>query len=363
MTPRERWNAFWHGRPVDRIPDIEFGYWPETLTRWYEEGLPRRYADRHALELESWFDIDNWERYAPVNVGLLPPFEAKVLEDHGDRRIMIDGEGVISEVFTNGTSSIPHYLEYPIRDRESWKRFRDRLDARTPGRYPDNWAEHVAQLRDRDDVIGVHVGSLFGWVRNWMGFEGVALMVYDDYALLDEIIEHLCALTLTVLDRALGEVQFDYAMFWEDMCFRNGPLISPAHFRDLMVPRYRRITQRLRAAGVDVIMVDCDGRIHELVEHWLSADVNVMFPLEVRAGTDMRYLRDRFGPKLLLCGGVDKTQLAAGHDAIDREVDRVAAMVEEGGYCPHVDHRLPPDVSLVDYAYYLRRKRERLGMV
>ena len=27
-------------QPVDRVPDIEFGYWPQTLRRWLKEGMP-----------------------------------------------------------------------------------------------------------------------------------------------------------------------------------------------------------------------------------------------------------------------------------------------------------------------------------
>jgi hypothetical protein len=26
--------------PVGRIPDIEFGYWPQTIKPWHKEGLP-----------------------------------------------------------------------------------------------------------------------------------------------------------------------------------------------------------------------------------------------------------------------------------------------------------------------------------
>jgi hypothetical protein len=40
-TVTERYCRFLTGQPVDRIPDIEFGYWPQTVRRWMKEGLPR----------------------------------------------------------------------------------------------------------------------------------------------------------------------------------------------------------------------------------------------------------------------------------------------------------------------------------
>ena len=37
----ERYYRFFTGQPVDRIPDVEFGWWPQTIRRWLGEGLPR----------------------------------------------------------------------------------------------------------------------------------------------------------------------------------------------------------------------------------------------------------------------------------------------------------------------------------
>jgi len=46
--------------------------------------------------------------------------------------------------------------------------------------------------------------------------------------------------------------------------------------------------------------------------------------------------------------------------AIDAERARVRPLVEEGGYVPHPDHSLPPDVSFSNYCYYMERLPEIL---
>lgn len=51
--------------------------------------------------------------------------------------------------------------------------------------------------------------------------------------------------------------------FWEDRCYRNGPLISPALFREFMLPRYKRLTSALRDAGIPLMLVDTDGNCSE----------------------------------------------------------------------------------------------------
>lgn len=59
-------------------------------------------------------------------------------------------------------------------------------------------------------------------------------------------------------------------------------------------------------------------------------------------------------------GGIDKRALIAGDKAIDKELERLTSLLEEGGYILTVDRRVPPEVSYQIYLYYLKRKREWL---
>ncbi|MEJ5171444.1 MAG: hypothetical protein WHU10_10690, partial [Fimbriimonadales bacterium] len=95
---------------------------------------------------------------------------------------------------------------------------------------------------------------------------------------------------------------------------------------------------------------------------WLDCGVNCMFPIEV--GTwraDPVQWRKEYGRDLLMMGGFDKQILAQGPEAIDAEIERLTPVVEEGGYIPFCDHRVPPTVSLSNYVHYLRRAREVWG--
>ena len=38
MTNRERAMNILHYKPVDRLPAVHFGYWPELLAEWAEQG-------------------------------------------------------------------------------------------------------------------------------------------------------------------------------------------------------------------------------------------------------------------------------------------------------------------------------------
>jgi len=361
MTHRERWVRTMHFQSVDHIPDEEFGYWDETFTVWHEQGLPR--------EIDNNWIADRYFGFAPrsgvpVHLGLIPGFESKVLEETGRHRIIIDGTGVKSIIKKDGTSSIPKYLEFPIKDWDSWKAFQERLNPDTPGRLPDedDWTRLKEQYKNRDYPLGIGCGSLFGWIRDWMGFENVSIACAEEPDLIEDIMEHITVFVLKLIDRAVREVDLDFAAFWEDMAFNKGPIISPRMFKEWMVPRYKRITDFLKEHGVDVVYVDCDGNINQLVGLWLEGGVNCMFPLEIRGGSDPWPIREKYGRNVLLMGGVDKTKLAEGKEAIRQELKRIEKLVEMGGYIPHVDHRCPPNVSFENYLYYLKLKREMFGI-
>jgi uroporphyrinogen decarboxylase len=62
-----------------------------------------------------------------------------------------------------------------------------------------------------------------------------------------------------------------------------------------------------------------------------------------------------------MMGGFDKHILARSKDDIKREVERLTPLVEEGGYIGFCDHRVPPDVPLENYVFYLETVREVWG--
>ena len=356
MNCKERFNAGMHFKPFDRVVNWEFGWWNETFPEWHKQGLPL-YVNNNTKG-DVFFKFDKSET-ADVDCTLVPPFELRIIEQDKDYKIVIDHEGVTKKIFGDGASSIPHYLDYSLKDKESWKEFKKRL---VPGmhRYPKDWKARVSRWNDpkRDYPINIDVSSLLGLPRNWMGFENCAMMFYDDPALMEEIIETMGDAGIGTIDAALKEVKFDYACMWEDIAFKNGPMISPEFFAKYLVPQYKRITSLLRKYGVDICLVDCDGDINPIVHLWLEAGVNGMFPLEVSCKTDPVELRKKFGKEVLLFGGVNKRELAKDKKAIDAEIEKLRPVVEGGGFIPHVDHRCPPDVPYDNYLYYLKKKKE-----
>ncbi len=103
MTLRERFRGCMHFQKVSKIPNFEFGYWAETLPNWHEQGLPKEIDDE--TKAYEYFGIENWVN-VPVNTGLFPAFEYRILEETEEHIIYLDGEKVKAKVQKKGYKTI-----------------------------------------------------------------------------------------------------------------------------------------------------------------------------------------------------------------------------------------------------------------
>jgi uroporphyrinogen decarboxylase len=366
MNDRERFNAIMHYRPVDRCVINDFSYWDETIAAWHEYGLPRHVNRSNAGE---FFGFDPMWKSVKANVLLCPAFEEEVLEDDGEHVVYRDAEGVLLRK-RKVLSSIPEHRGHTLTDRASWEEhFKWRLDPDNPKRFPADFDQRLAGNADavRTWPLATDCGSLFGKLRNWMGLEGVSYIQYDDPELFAEMIRTIGDCIVGTLEQVLERaraagVTFDRGSMWEDMSFASGPLLGVPAFEAHCVPQYKRISALLGEYGTGIIMLDSDGDARPLYPGWLEGGVNVAFPMEVGTwGNEPVSNRERFGKELRIAGGFSKRILAAGEEAIAAEIDRLAPLVEEGGFIPFCDHRVPPDVPLTNYVYYLERARDVWG--
>jgi len=358
LTHRERFLKTVRFDNPDRVPLWEFGYLDTTIERWKSEGLPQ------AAGLKDFFGLDS-VRYFPKDsffniLGPLPPFNEEILEETEEYKIYIDGEGITKKDFKDKTEkSMPLFLKYPIESRKDWEIFKKRLDPYAPGRYPQAWEAMKNAWKESDFSLTLFAGSFFGLLRNWIGVENFSVMFYDDPALVEEMIDYMTDFFIASTKQALDEVQFDHAHFWEDMAYKNGPLISPEMVEKFMVPGYKKVMKHLRSYGIDVFSVDCDGNIDELIPIWLEVGINGMLPCEVAAGMNVVDVRKKYGQDLWIAGGIDKRALSKGKKEIDDEVlGKLPFMLEKGGYIPTVDHEVPHDIPLANYMYYLEQVKK-----
>ncbi len=349
MNARERFYAtFNYGQP-DRVFMMSQWTFNETRKRWLREGMP---WDQH---FNTYFGYDRMEAI-PLNTGLWPPPETKITEKTAEWQVVEDELGARTKRWVDRELGMSQWLDFQVRDRESWEEVKARLNPDAPNRYPEYWANLKRSYKHRDYPLSIAGGSLYGSIRGWVGMENLALWYYDCPDLVHEMTEYMADFILRLIDRALSEIpDIDCAVMWEDMAMKTGSLISPKLFREFMLEPLKRVTKVLNEYGIEIIMLDSDGNVDELIPLWLEANVNLSYPLEVAAGCDAVRYREQFGEELRLIGNIDKRVLREGatKKQIEAEVMSKAELVRSGGFSPWVDHVVPPDVPFENFRYYM----------
>ncbi|MDR3314052.1 MAG: hypothetical protein LBS96_06300 [Oscillospiraceae bacterium] len=364
MNNRERAMAALHYEPYDHLPVVHFGYWEETRQKFLEEGhitAEEARSDR-LTALRQGFDFE-WSAGSGINTGLRPGFAREVIKDLGNgARHVRNGDGVVV-LEREGATSIQQEIAHLLVDRSSWEaHYKPRLQFSAERGISQTHIDALAAKEKGEHPTGIFIGSLYGKFRDWAGVTGTSYIYADDEDLYAEILNTLGELHYQVLEETLRRCPkglFDFAHFWEDICFKTGPLVIPSVFEELVGPHYKRLTDLLRAHGTTIVSLDCDGCIDSLLPVWLQNGVNTMFPIEV--GTweaEIAPWRAKYGRELRGVGGMNKNVFALDFDAVDAEIERLRPLVALGGYIPCPDHRIPPTAKWENVVYYCKRMRE-----
>lgn len=406
MNTRERFHDVMSFNPAAGSLRWEFGYWGATVDRWYAEGLEKHEYPRiepppliqktptSHLYLPAWargrrdrlppgiavmagglywpsqgfpldadvrrqLGMDTTQMLVNVNLLLCPMFDVRVIAEDDERFEYIDLDGV-RRIFLKKEATIPTAMGYPIRDRASWEKLKaERLRRNNlRDRFPANWSDLVAEYRRRDYplALGGYPHGFFGTLVHLMGYEELFVAFYDAPDLVHDMLDTFTDLWIAVYEEVLKDVEVDHLQIWEDISAGTGSMVAPAIIREFMLPRYKRLTDFVKARGIRHVFVDTDGDCFDLIPLFLEGGVTGMYPMEASCGMDIVKVRQAF-PRLRMMGGVPKAEIARGPRHIDRILEPVAAVLKTGGYIPFGDHFIPPDVSWDNFRYY----REKLN--
>jgi uroporphyrinogen decarboxylase len=359
MTDRERFVRQMHYAPVDRCFNMEFGYWDDNFELWpffKENGITNN------AEADFFFNFDRIEGVGG-RVWLNPPFLDTVVEERETTLVMMNADGLLAEVPKDGHDTIPHYIQASVRTPADWQRVKEeRFRRDDPVRKVDVQRLKARHPANRDYPLGVDCGSMIGKIRDMLTFEGLAYAIYDYPEMVEDMVETACVMVEDFLDQVLGHIDFDFASGWEDICYKGGPIVSVPFFKNVVMPRYKRIHTKLKAAGIDIWYTDCDGNVRPILPYLMEGGINCLFPYEVNSCVHPAALLAQYGKPLRIMGGVDKMALGAGRTAIKAYLESLIPLVERGGYIPFCDHRCPPNVNPDDYLYYLDLKEQMFGL-
>lgn len=365
MTTRERCMNILHYKDTDRMPAVHFGYWSELLEEWAEQGhishelalSARGDGSVGQRELDRIIGWDcNWCNTVSADSGLYPKFERKVLEvlPDGSHRV-VTGNGVIERIKL-GIVSIPSEDDYLLKDRDAFETvFKPRMQYSEDRVNVDRIVKKFNEKYEQDVPVGLHLGSVMGEIRDITTVMGMSYLMYDeDEELFADIIDTYADMQYKCAEAMLATgLKFDFAHYWEDICFKNGPLLSPVLFDELCAKHYKKRNDLCHKYGIDIISLDCDGVTGSLISTWIENGVNVLFPIEIGTwGDQFEPARKKYGEKILGVGGMDKTAFRKDKAAVDSEIERMKRLSSMGGFIPCPDHRIMPGSKFELVQYY-----------
>ncbi len=371
MTHLERFINAMEYKPVDRLPNWEYGQWEQTIDRWESEGLNVHEMHWDLPTGSPEFRLDPRE-YIHINPDMMPPFEEKVLERTDRYEIIQHANGVITKALIEGEShgcrmSMDQYLRYPVTCQKDFDELKKRYNPSATKRLELFWDEFRVEgwkRRQHPLVLGENCTLLgFYWrMREWMGTEGLSYAFYDEPELVHDMCEFIADFTIEMIRPVLDKIAPDYIFLNEDMAMKDGPLLSPAMYKEFIYPHMRRLVDFVKSKGVKYAIVDTDGNSEPLIPLLMDAGVDGLWPLErASINTDPMFLRKKYGKSLRLWGGIDKRELTKDRKRIDEHMRSLIPMIEDGGFIPTYDHAIAPDISLDNFKYYLEKKEQLLS--
>ena len=361
MKGKERVKCALAGERADRLPRAD-PPWKETILRWREEGMP---SDVHWSE---YFDMDI--RYA-IFLDTTLRFPEERIDMDGEYEIVRTRDGAVVKRFSDRTG-VEMPVSYPLGSAADWGRLRERLEPAVErvdvGYYGDYLLDHhgssdLGALRETWEPVATTETYV---MLNVLGpYETLLPKVGDDRLLIAmaegqswvpdafaRVAKMICETCQALFDAAIKP---DGVVVGDDMAYKNGLLFSPAMYEATLSRPHRKLFDFFHQNHVDVFF-HCDGNLWELLPTLVEEGIDAINPLEVRAGMDLSDVLEAF-PGLTAMGGLLLEALQAEDvSVLDVELDRMFAVARSTDRCIyHVDHSVPPSVSLERYRHVIGR--------
>ncbi len=292
LTPRERVYTALARREPDRVP-ADLWAVPEVWERL------ERYFDAPRSEVLRRLRVDvRW--VAPRYVG--PERELP-------GGISVDAYGMWRRRHAHDFGAYDEYAGYPLAgartaaDVDAWD-----------GPRPEYWdvsdlPRQLGELDAEDSYfVSYDVGGIFERAWGLVGLERfLSDLVLDPAvpcAVMDRITDLYIANVTRVLEAARGRIDMVYT--WDDVAHQHGLIMSPALWRQHILPRHQRLNAAIRAFDVKIMYHSC-GAIYPLIPALVrELGIDVLNPLQPRAdGMDLARIKREFGSKVALHGAID----------------------------------------------------------
>jgi uroporphyrinogen decarboxylase len=306
MTSRERIRTIVAGRAADRV-----GFWL---------GQPHRDTEPILLEAFGQRDLEGVRRLLADDVRWIPAGGYR----HPEGRPMFD-------------TGMDH-----ARGLASGGAFADCEDVAEVEAFdwpdPDylDFTETLRRLRGAGDVyrLSGFWCDFFHKVANFLGMEGYFIKMHTHPEVVHALTRRIVGFYLEAnrrFYRQAGDL-LDAFFLGNDFGTQRDLLISPAQFREFLLPYFRQLADQAHEHGYQVVLHSC-GAVHKIIPDVIAIGVDGLHPLQARAADmDADTLARDFAGRIAFLGGIDTQELLV-HGAPEDVRAEVRRVRERLGPC------------------------------
>jgi len=351
MTPRDRFLTALRREQPDCVPIWELIINEPTLSACGATSF---------IEFAEIEDLDGLTIFEDAPTRPLAEEEARELVARGAVPPGFTAQGKIVDhwgiVWGETDFGIPYPAAGPIASAED-------LKAYTPPD-PDDDAR-LATLRRAVELCGGRRAIVFlthdafefpHYLRG--GMDRLLVDYYENPSLAHALAEMVTDYKIRLMRRAI-EIGADAVVSGDDYAGRHGPMMSPALFKEFILPYLRRSIESAHELGVPYIK-HTDGNVWPLLDMMVEAGIDALDPIEPIAGMDIGEVKHRYGDRIAVVGNVDCTELlphGTPHDVEEAVKETIAKASPGGGHILASSNSIHPAVRPENYRAMIEAAR------
>jgi uroporphyrinogen decarboxylase len=322
MTGRERVTAALEHRETDRVPRYI----------WVDGGLAMQRTVERFGSYDAFLDhldVDMFQAF-PGPVGMID-IAAWRAEHPADPR---------APGLSQGALTLDEALEAPLTDPTAEAIYAPIQAA----------IEHHQQGKGR--AIFVQTPGCFETANGLIGMDGQLMEMALRPERMRELYRKQLEWTRVYIDRCLA-LGADVIHISDDLGQNGRMLFSPATFREVVAPVMREEAAYVRERSPHLSLHSC-GYFDDVIGDLAYLGFDCMHPFQESAGMDLVSVKQRFGERVTIYGGLDvRSTLPSGdRDLIRRDLERIVPACKRGGgliFC--TGHTVHSDCALDDVLY------------
>lgn len=348
MSTKKRVKRMYAHQEADRVPVIDQP-WGATLERWHKEGMP------HDVEYIDYFGLDKFET---IFIDNSPQFPQEVIEETEDYVIRTSRWGATLKEWKH-RGGVPEFLEYRISDPDSWQDAKERMKP-DPGRI--DWDDLDQKYKNwRDEGAWISVGFWFGFDvthARAVGTERLLTSMIDNPEWVKDMFSHFLEMNLKLYQMIWDKgYHFDEVSWPDDLGYKGAQFFSLKTYRELLKPFHKKAADWAHEKGIKVKLHSC-GDVNPFVPEFIDLGIDMLNPLEVKAGMNPIELKEKYGDKLCFQGGINALLYEKPEKLWSEMKKIIPQMKKQGGYIVSSDHSVPENFSRKQFEEFVSLAHE-----